>query len=185
MMNLPDLLCQITASASQVQVSESHEALLVEPKEMQVRVTAIPSGSVILRLEDFELANLNQGNWLRCCDFVILNTQGKQLQALFVELKKTVRSKNFVRGCSQLRWSLSRLNYLISLCRLLNKKLRIGSVEARYVVVTQDDKRRLNKQSVRGRSNSSTAYQGIYVNCHTVRRNSVTQFQYLWQRDRR
>ena len=120
---------------------------LEEPGVMKVQVSGLTEGSVVLRMEGIiALSGLDKGPWQRSCDYVIVSPDGDNVRVLFVELKETMT--NQIRGFKQLRWSLLRLEYLRSLCRI-HCGYEADQAVVRYALVTKKGNSRLDKQHVK------------------------------------
>lgn len=149
---------------------------LEERNVMKVQVSGLTEGSVVLRMDEIALSSVKNGPWKKSCDYAIVSPDGDNVRVLFVELKRTMTEE--VKGLEQLRWSLPRLEYLRSLCRI---DCGDGADQAvvRYALVAEKGNLRLDKQPVRRRRSPQTKqHEGIDVALHIVAKRA--HFSRLW-----
>ena len=150
---------------------------LVEPNVMWVRVSGLSQDSVVIRPHKIALSGVKEGPWKQSCDYVIVSPDGDTVRVLFVELKRTLPNK-LKKGLEQLRWSLPRLEYLRSLCRI-HCGGEPDRIVVRYALVAEKGSPRLDKQPIRSRGSPETKqHEGIEVGLHIVAKHE--RFSRLW-----
>ncbi len=102
--------------------------------------------TVVLRMDKIALSSVKDGPWKKVCDYVIVSPSGGNVRVLFVELKRTMTEG--IKSFKQLRWSLPRLEYLRSLCRI-HCGYEADQAVVRYALVTEKGNPRLDKQPVK------------------------------------
>lgn len=149
---------------------------LKEKNVMQVQVSGLPQGAVVLRMERIGLSGVGNGPWKQSCDYAIVNPVGDVDRVLLVELKRTLTDE--AKGLEQLRRTLPRLKHLRSLCRI-DCGNELADSEIRYALVAAMGNPRLDKQPVkRTRSPQKKRHKGIEASLHIVARH--TCFARLW-----
>lgn len=184
-MALADCLRKVVEDKCQQSPDSGGTVKLKEDNGMSVEVSGLNQDSVVIRAEKINLSGLKlkkerkKGSWPwnKKCDYIIVNPDGDTVRVLFLELKKNLNNNTY-KGLEQLRWSLPRLEYLWSLCRILCGD-EPDRPEVRYALVAEKGSRRLDKQPIRSRGSPSTIqHEGIEVGLHIV--SNYTWFHRLW-----
>lgn len=179
-MSLTTCLRELTREETQISQNEKREVCLEERKDgehiMDVTVTGLPNDCIVLRLEKFKVSGLKGGPWKKRCDFAILHTnKQEQTKVLLIELKRQLTRSNVSKGSKQLVWGSLFMDYLISLCKEDDHRLRSHPVEKRLVVLGY--KARIDKRPLRGiRFKSSSIIIPIRENSKKI------LFSELWAR---
>lgn len=155
-------LQQIVADKALESSNHSGQITLKEPGIMEVEVSNFPVDAVAIRSDKLgSLSGLNNGDWKKACDYMLIyNTNGQDI-AIFVELKRTLKDTG---GMEQLRWSLPLLDYLHSIYRVNSSRKLKSKFSIRYWLIAQKNTMRLDKQPVRPRLVSKYEHKDIKVN---------------------
>lgn len=149
---------------------------LKERNAMQVQVSGLAQGSVVLRMERIGLSGIKNGPWEQSCDYAIVSPAGDIDRVLLIELKRTLTDE--AKGLEQLRRTLPRLKHLRSLCRI-DCGDGLARAEIRYALIAGKGSPRLDKQPVkRARSPQTKQHKGIEVSLHIVAKHVC--FGRLW-----
>lgn len=114
---------------------------------MTLRVDDIPHSALVMRFDKGErrkLFEVDRGyDFLKRCDFMILNETEAEYRAIFVELKRSFEDRGGEgwlkhKGEKQLRWSLPSLKYLHSVFEIDNRIIgQSKKVVAKYFFVAK------------------------------------------------
>ena len=146
------------------------------PDRMILRVQNVPETAAVMRFDLGDRRQLFESgrgyDFLKRCDFLILDESDVEYLAIFIELKRSFedeegdrRSKK--RGERQLRWSLPSLRYLLDVfetdTRAADRKKKLV---AKYYLMAKDPDRRRRKR--RNREHFiSNEHEGILVHYTT------------------
>ena len=125
---------------------------LREQDVMDVMVAQVPLAAIAVNLEKMGgLSGVKKGPWRQRCDYMfVLDTDGKDHEVVFIELKKSLDAAKKEKAMEQLRRSPPVLMYLKSLCDLqYNGEVELSSPSLRYLVIGEKSSERLDKQRVR------------------------------------
>ena len=157
------------------------------PDRMILRVQNVPETAAVMRFDLGDRRQLFESgrgyDFLKRCDFLILDESDVEYLAIFIELKRSFedeegdrRSKQ--RGERQLRWSLPSLRYLLDVfetdTRAADRKKKLV---AKYYLVAKDPDRRRRKR--RNREHFiSNEHEGILVHYTTKDDIKLQQLKY-------
>ena len=113
---------------------------------MQFVVTDVPSSWTIVRIGRLQhLSGIRKGRWKKICDYLLVIPDGRQSQAVLVEMKKTLSDAG--PAMEQLRRSVPVAKYLQSLCEIESEKPM--QVVVRHVVLAEKITGRFDKEPTR------------------------------------
>lgn len=156
---------------------------------MTLRVDDVPGTATVMRFDEGkrrELFDTEQGNdFLKRCDFLILDESESEYRAIFVELKRSFEESEAEhpsrkRGEKQLRWSLPSLKYLLSVFEVDSCIESSGKeIHTRYFLVAKNPNQWYRKRRSKGHF-VSDSYGGIVV--HYTTRDKIN-FKVLVSRE--
>ena len=135
---------RVSPSADGIVVLEESQA------GMRVEISNPPETLVAINVEALgHLSNLNEGEWNRICDYLLVAQYDDEVFACLVELKTTLTNERDPR--EQLRRSLPIWEYLRSACEVECQSSRgwPSSFVVSYSLVAAKRSPRLDKQPVR------------------------------------
>lgn len=144
-------LKSILSENALISYEPSREVVLKE-EVTELSVTQMPSDVSVVDMDIVgHLPGVGRGVLRRICDFLLVSSSDSADQAVFVELKKTLRENK--KGMEKLRRSLPILEYLDSSCRIHHddKKKDRSSPSVRYFLIGEQNSLRLDKQRLRPR----------------------------------
>ena len=166
MSSLVSRLKEITHNSIQVNVKDRKTKLIEPPTDnsvsgMEIEVGGLPEEVIVLKLDRVDFKGLSDGEWNKCCDFVIVSSGTEPPKVLFVELK--LSSAYLSTAKKQLSWSKPRFEYLLSICRKLGKEIST-SVDDKYVCLYRFASERMDKYPTRPyHSNYRDSYKGVTI----------------------
>lgn len=172
-------LRKILAAKTLVTPKTKKRVTLNEESVMKVQVAGVPPQFTAVDMRQIgSLSGLNNGSWMKTCDYLLVFNKSDRDYAIFVELKKTLYEDKS-DGMEQLRRSLPYLKYLHSVCRLqFASNLREPIVK--YIIVAERYSRRFDKQRVRpGGRLPAENYKEISV--HPIVQERIN-FRDLWRK---
>ena len=180
-MVITDVIRKVVFRKYLVQQNSDNSFVLSEGNMMKVKVLGLDKNAIVIRLEDFCYLHLKEGNWSKCCDYLIIKSEGNQVKVLFVELKRD--GKEYPTGFEQLRRSVPRYEHLISICQTHAGNLK-RPPSSRYVVLANKDVQGIAKTVTKPGSFD------IYRDVRTYKKlkmslcliNDTVHFNQLWER---
>lgn len=145
------LLKSILAENALISYEPSSEVVLKE-QVTELAVTQMPPDVAVVRMDVVgHLPGVGRGVLKWICDFLLVRSSNGADQAIFVELKETLRENK--RGMEQLRRSLPILKYLVSACQIHSdeRKKNRRTPGVRYYLIGMKNSRKLDKQPVKPR----------------------------------
>ena len=131
---------------------EPNSEVVLKEEVTELAVTQMPPDVSVVDMDTVgHLPGVGRGVLKWICDFLLFNSSDGADQAVFVELKETLRENK--KGMEQLRRSLPILEYLYSSCRIHNDihEKNGPSPNVRYFLIGQKNCLRLDKQRLRPR----------------------------------
>lgn len=133
--------------------------IVLEDQHQQVLLRDAPSNLVAVDIRKFgKIANyrlFKDNGWKQACDYLLAYQADGTDCAILVDLKKTLGSESMAKGMDQLKWSRPLLDYLRSVCEVLDEESP-GSmrISAGYALITEQYHDSMSKIDVRDDPNT-------------------------------
>lgn len=150
------------------EISENDVVLLKDDtSRMKVRITKPVSDWLVINIpNDHHLGMVDQGNWRKTCDKLILVANCNEVDVYFIEMKKTLRPNQEdvpEDAFMQILCTIPTLDYLVSMVKnYFQEQYRI---KRHYAVIYEKRTSKLDKQRIKPRLADSYKFRRESFRC--------------------
>ena len=167
-MGLADYLRKILHSKALVSRTDEGNIILREKDVMEIRVTKTPPTVVAINMQRIgSFSGVNNGEWTKKCDYLLVCEDEKSCFAIFIDLKKTIRGDGEPE--EQLRWSLPIYRYLCAIYAVHSDcEFKHSGTTVRKFIIGEKYHERFDKQPIRPQPGvvQKESYKGMEVHTY-------------------